>query len=97
MAYNGFIYLNRRNSFVKVLADNVFDIGYQRRNGLMVCRCFYKKVSRSRIKKEAADSAKSNQELAAELHKPFVRKFKKDKVYHLLCITYGLLILLVCN
>ena len=43
----------------------------------MVYKCFEKKSKGSGIKNEI----KENQQLANELHKPIIRKFKKRKVY----------------
>ena len=43
----------------------------------MVYTFFNKKISSGAIKNEI----KSNEELAEELHRPIIRKFKKMKVY----------------
>ena len=50
--------------------------GYQRGFASMVYKFFDKKASGSGIKNENM----SNKELAEELYKPFIRKFKKTKV-----------------
>ena len=66
----------------KVLRDKAFKIandprydGYQRGLASMVYKVFDKKSSGSGIINE------SNYQLANELHKPIIRKFKKRKVY----------------
>ena len=66
----------------KVLKDKAFKIannpkydGYQRGLASMVDKFFDKKSSRSVIVNEP------NYQLANELHKPIIRKFKKRKVY----------------
>ena len=38
-----------------------------------------------------------NYQLANELHKPIIRKLKKEKFIHFLETIFGLLILLICN
>ena len=43
----------------------------------MVCKFFDKKTPGGAIKNEI----KQNQQLAKELHKPIIRKFKRRKVY----------------
>ena len=43
----------------------------------MVCKFFYKKTSSGIVKTEKI----SNKELAEELHKPIIRKFKKRQVH----------------
>ena len=66
----------------KVLRDEAFRIagdpkydGYRRGLASMVCKFFDKKSSGSGIAKEP------NYQLAHELHKPIIQKFKKRKVY----------------
>ena len=68
----------------KVLKDKAFKIannseydGYQRGLASMVYKFFDKKSKGSGIGNEI----KQNQQLANELHKPIIRKFKKRKVY----------------
>ena len=51
--------------------------GYQGGLASMVYKCFDKKASSRAIKNEIM----SNKELAEELYKPVIRKFKKRKVY----------------
>ena len=78
MAYGDFTDLKRRTQSDKVLKDKAFEIasnpkydGYQR--GLAKDKFFDKKSKGSDIKE--------NQQLANELQKPIIRKFKKRKVY----------------
>ena len=72
----------RRTQSDKILRDKAFNIasdpkydGYQRGLASMVYKFFDKKSSGSGI------INKSNYQLADELHKPIIRKFKKRKVY----------------
>ena len=74
--------LIKRTQSDKVLKDKAFKIannpsynGYQRRLASMVCKFFDKKSKGNGI------INKPNYELANELHKPIIRKFKKRKVY----------------
>ena len=83
MAYGDFKYLTRITASDKILRDKAFNIaknlkynGYQRGLASMVYKCFDKKTSGSGIKNENM----SDQQLAEELHKPAIRKFKKRKV-----------------
>ena len=81
MAYGDFKYLNRRTFANKVLCDKVCNIAknpkydeYQRGLASMVYKLFDKKTSGKGIK-----------QLAKELHKPVIRKFKiKEKYIHFL-------------
>ena len=84
MAYGDFKDLTRRTASDKILRDKAFNIaknskydGYQRGLAPMVYRFFDKKTSGSAIKNESM----SNKELAEELHKPTIIKFKKRKVH----------------
>ena len=83
MAYGDFKDLARRTAADKVLRDKAFNIdkdlkynGYQRSLALMVYKFFDKKTKDSGIK-----SLPQNEQLAEELHKSIIRKFKKRKVY----------------
>ena len=83
MAYGHFQDLTRRTASDKILRDEAFDItknpkydGYQRGLASMVYNIFDKKTSGSGIKNENM----SDQQLAEELHKPIIKKFKKRKV-----------------
>ena len=84
MAYGDFKDLKRRTQSDKVLKYKAFKIasnpkydGYQRGLSSMVYKFFDKKSKGSGIKNEI----KGNQQLANELHKPIIRKFKNGKVY----------------
>ena len=82
MAYVDFKDLAKRTAADKVLRDKAFKIasnqkydGYQRGLASMVYKFFDKKSSESGIVN------KENIQLADELHKPIIRKFKKRKVH----------------
>ena len=82
MAYGKSKDLAKRTQSDKVLRDKAFKIasdpkydGYQRGLASMVYKFFDKKSSGSGIANEP------NYQLANELHKPFIQKFKKSKVY----------------
>ena len=82
MAYGKSKDLIKRTQSDKVLKDKAFEIannlkydGYQRRLASMVYKFFDKKSKGSGIVNEP------NDQLANELHKPIIRKFKKRKVY----------------
>ena len=82
MAYGKSKDLVRRTQSDKVLRDKAFKIvsdpkcdGYQRGLASMVYKFFDKKSKGSGIIKE------SNYQLANELHKPIIKRFKKRKVY----------------
>ena len=82
MAYGKSKHLVKRTQSDKVLKDKAFKIasdpkydGYQRRLTSMVYKFFDKKSKGSGIVNEP------NYQLANELHKPIIRKFKKRKVY----------------
>ena len=82
MAYCKTKDLDKRTQSDKVLRDKAFKIvsnpkynGYQRGLASMVYKFFDKKSSGSGITNEP------NYQLADEIHKPIIRKFKKRKVY----------------
>ena len=82
MAYGKSKDLVKRTQSDKVLREKAFKIaidpkydGYQRELASMVYKFFDKKSSESGITNE------SNYQLADELHKPIIKKFKKTKVY----------------
>ena len=82
MAYAKSKDLAKRTQSDKVLRDKAFKIasdpkydGYQRGLASMVYKFFDKKSSGSGITSEP------NYQLADEIHKPIIRKFKKRKVY----------------
>ena len=83
MAYGDFKDLAKRTIADKALRDKAFKIasdqkydGYQRGLASMVYKFFDKKSEGSRI-----INNKENIQLADELHKPIIRKFRKRKVY----------------
>ena len=83
MAYGDFKDLAKRTFADKVLKDKAFKIandqkydGYQRGLASIVYKFFDKK---SRVSGIANN--KENIQLAHELHKPIIRKFKKRKMY----------------
>ena len=84
MAYCKYKDLEKRAQSDKILKDKVFEVatnpkydGYQRGLTSMVYKFFDKKSKGTGIKNEIKES----QQLANELHKPIVRKFKKREVY----------------
>ena len=84
MAYGDFKDLARRTASDKVLRDKAFNLaknpkydGYQGEFVSMVYKLFDKMSVGSGINMKAM----SNEQLAEELHKPIIRKFKKRKVY----------------
>ena len=90
MAYGKYKDFTRRTQSDKVLRDKTFKIesnpncdGYQTGLASMVYKFFAKKFT-SFADKSAKDSGvkyMSNKQLANELHKPIVKKFKRIKVY----------------
>ena len=91
MAYGDFKDLARRTAADEVLRDKAFNIakdprydGCQRGLASMVYKFFNKKAAGSSIKSMPQNQQSldlSMQQLAEELHKPIIRKFKKRKVY----------------
>ena len=91
MAYGDFKDLTKRTAADKVLRDKAFKItsdqkydGYQRGLASMVYKFFDKKSKGSGHRLSSASQLANNKEniqLADELHKPIIRKFKKKKVY----------------
>ena len=93
MAYGKSKDLIKRTQSDKVLKDKAFKIannsnynGYQRGLASMVYNFFDKKSKGSGIINEP------NCQLASELHKPIIRKFKKRNFIHYLEIILGVLI-----
>ena len=85
MTYGDFKDLKRRAASEKFSRNKAFNItkntkydGYQRGIAHMVYKSFDKKSKGGGI---ANDEIKQNLQLAKELHKPIIRKFKKRKVY----------------
>ena len=100
MAYEDFKDLNKRTASDKVLQNKAFNIaknskydGYQRGLGSMVYNFFDKKALGRAIKRKIMQ----NEELARELHKPTIRKFRKEKYTHLIHTRFGVQILQICN
>ena len=91
MAYGDFKDLAKRTAADKVLRNKEFKIasdqkydGYQRGLASMVYKFFDKKSQGSGRPLSSASQLANNKEniqLADELHKPIIRKFKKRKVY----------------
>ena len=84
MAYGDFKDLKGRAASHKILRDKAFNIaknpkydGYQRGLASMVYKFFDKKSTGSGVN----TPLEFNEQLAQELHKPIIRKFKKRKVY----------------
>ena len=84
MAYGDFKDLARRTASDKILRDKTFNIaknpkydGYQRRLASMA----YKVVDKKSTGSGANIPLEFNEQLAKELYKPIIRKFKKRKVY----------------
>ena len=84
MVYGDYKDLARRTASDKISRDKALNIaknlnydGYQRGLASMVYKFFDEKASGSGIKTENM----SDQQLAEELHKPIIRKFKKRKVH----------------
>ena len=95
IAYGKYKDLEKRTQSDKVLKDKAFEIannpkydGYQRGLTSMVYKFFDKKPKRAGIK----NGIKENQQLANELHKSIIRKFKKRKCILLLKTIFGVLI-----
>ena len=83
MAYGDCKDLAKRTAADKALRDKAFNIakdpkydGYQRGLASLIYKFFHKKTAGSSIK-----SMPQNEQLAEELHKPIIEKFKKRKVY----------------
>ena len=88
MAYGDFKDLAKRTAADKVLRNKAFKIardqkydGYQRGLTSMVFELFDKKSKGSGHSLQVATN-NENIQLADELHKPIIKKFKKRKVYY---------------
>ena len=92
MSYGDFKDLAKRTAADKVLKNKAFNIakdpkynGCQRGLASMVYKFFDKKTKGSGVttlaNKSFIKSIPQNEQLADELHKPIIRKFKKRKVY----------------
>ena len=82
-AYSDSKYLTKRTVADKILRNRAFNIaedpkcdGYQRVLASMVYKSFDNKTKGSGVNTKLAPQ---NQQLAEELHKPIIRKFKKKK------------------
>ena len=92
IAYGDFKDLKRRTASDKILRDKAFNIsknpkydGYQRGLAFMIYK-FFDKISASLTDKSVSGSGVNiplnfNEQLAKELHKQIIKKFKKRKVY----------------
>ena len=87
MTYGDLKDLKRRTAADNVLRDKAFNFaknpkydGYQRGLASMVYKFFDKKTKGSGITL-ANKSIPQNEQLAEELHKPIIRKFKRREVY----------------
>ena len=92
MAYGYFKDLTKRTAADKVLRDKAFNIAkdpkydrYQRGLASMVYKFFDKKTKGSGAttleNKSAIKSIPQNEQLAEELHKPIIKKFKKKEKF----------------
>ena len=91
MAYGDFKDLERRTASDKALRDRAFNIAknlkyerYQRNLVSMVYKCFDKKPASLANKSTKGSSVAmlQHEELAEELHKPFIKKFlKKESLF----------------
>ena len=82
MAYGDFKDIKRRTASDKILRDKAFNIaknpkhdGYQRGLASMIYKFFDKKSKESGVN----IPSEFNEQLAEELHKPIIRKFKKEQ------------------
>ena len=99
MAYGDFKDLAKRTAADKVLRDKAFKIasdqkydGYQRGLASMVYKFFDKKSQGSGLANN-----EENIQLADELHKPIIGKFKKERCIHHLETTFGVWIWQICS
>ena len=87
-AYSDSKDLTKRTVADKILKNRAFNIakdpkydGYQRGLASMVYKFFVSKALGSGAKRVNTNITPQNEQLADELHKPIIRKFKKRKVY----------------
>ena len=99
MAYGKSKDLVKRTQSDKVLKDKALKIasnpkydGYQRRLASMVCKFFDKKSASLNKSSRSGTTNEPNYQLANELHKQIIRKFKNRKVYSSLETIFGVLI-----
>ena len=76
-----------KNEFDKACFQRPKYDGYQRRLASMVYKFFDEKSAGSGVNMHA-----NNEKLAGELHKPIIRRFKKERFTQDIKITFGLLI-----
>ena len=93
MAYSKYKDLQKRTQSDKIVKDKAFEIasnpkydGYQRGLASMVYKFFDKKSKGGGIRNQI----KENQQLANELHKSIIGKFKKEKCILPLRAIFGL-------
>ena len=98
-AYSDSKDLIKRTAADKILKNRAFNIAkdpkydeYQRGLGSMVYKFFDKKSSGSGAKHVNTKITPQKQQLAEELHKPIIRKFKKERSMQHLKIIFGMLI-----
>ena len=98
MAHGDFKDLKRRTAadVLRDIAKNPKYDGYQRGLASMVYKFFDKKTKCSGITL-ANKSIPQNEQLAEELHKPVIRKFKKGKYIQHSKTIFGLQISQICN
>ena len=100
MAYRDFKDLAKRTAADKVLRDKAFNIakglkydGYQRGLASMVYTLKTKGGGVTMLaNKSAIKSIPQSEQLPEELHKPIIRKFKKEKYIQHLKTIFGVLI-----
>ena len=103
MAYEDFKDLARRTASGKILGDKAFNIaknpkyhGYQREIASMVYQFFDKRsaslADKSVSRRGVTVPSEFNVQLAKELHKPIIKKFKIEKFILDLKIIFGVLI-----
>ena len=92
MACGDFKDIARKTASDKILRDKAFNIaknpkydGYQRGIASMVCKFFDKKSTSSGVN----IPVEFNEQLAKELHKPIIRKFKRERFILDLKIIFG--------
>ena len=94
MTYGDFKDLVRRTASEKVLYDKAFNIAENPKHDGYECglpSMVYKVLNNSSAG-AIKSKIRSNQELAKELHKPIIKKFKRQKVYSNFKAIFGVLI-----
>ena len=85
-----FVKRTQSDKAFKIASDPKYD-GYQRGLASMIYKFFDKQSSESDVATEP------NYQLANELHRQLIRKFKRQKVYSSLNTIFRVLIQLICN